>query len=224
MRLLAVFPAVLVLAACGTAPKPELPQGYGEGVIAYDPLPPEGGRPPLFQPPVWRVGDVFVLLRGNRVRLPLRVMRADEAGYELADPAGGRFVRDRELAVLGEGPPEGELVHVLAPRDVRYHWPLWVGKKWTQRFVDRTAGGESLPLEVRSEVEAMERVTVAAGSFDCLRIRRTSRLLLEGEYYDRTTYLWYAPDPGFEVRQLMGETEFELAEWQRAPVGAGQAR
>lgn len=223
MRSILAPTVLLLLGACASTKQHAIPRGMGEGVIAFDPAPPAGSTVRVYQPPAWGVGDTFVLLRGSRVRLPLKVVRADDTGYELTDPAGGRIVRDRDLAVLGEGPPGAELLHVLAPRDARYHWPLWVGKKWKQRFVDSTAGGESLPLEVSSEVEGVERVTVAAGSFECLRIRRTSRLLLDGEYYDRTTYVWYAPDPGFEVRQLVGETEIELAEWQRAPIGAAPA-
>lgn len=218
MRCAIPFPVLLVLAGCSSAPEQVMPEGFGEGVIAFDAEPAAGVQ--LVHPPAWREGDTFVLLRGGKLRLPLRVTRSDASGYELVDSSGGRIVRDRELAILGEGPVGGELLHVLAPRDVRYHWPLWVGKKWKQRYVDKTVGGGALPLEVQSEVEARERVTVAAGSFDCLRIRRTAKLLLQGEFYDRTTYVWYAPDPGFEVRQLLGEMAIELTEWQRAPIAA----
>lgn len=221
MRCAILLPVLLALVGCSSAPEQVMPEGLGEGIIAFDAEPPTGAQ--LVHPPAWREGDSFVLLRGGKLRLPLRVTRSDASGYELADSSGGRIVRDRELAILGEGPAGGELLHALAPRDARYHWPLWVGKKWKQRYVDKTVGGEAFPLEVQSEVEARERVTVAAGTFDCLRIRRTAKLLLQGEFYDRTTYVWYAPDPGFEVRQLLGETEIELTEWQRAPIGTAPA-
>jgi hypothetical protein len=55
---------------------------------------------------------------------------------------------------------------------------------------------------------------VIAGSYDALRIRRTLRLVDGGEkFLTRTQMIWYAPDPGIEVRQLLSDTMIELAEF-----------
>ena len=65
------------------------------------------------------------------------------------------------------------------------------------------------------EVEALDCVTVAAGIYDTLRIRRTLRLVGTGDQYlTRTQMIWFAPDPGIEVRQLLGDTMIELAEYR----------
>ncbi len=60
-----------------------------------------------------------------------------------------------------------------------------------------------------------------AGTFRALRIPRTSRLRIDnaGTFLDRVNVIWYAPDLGHEVRQVLGETSVELLEWRSAAVG-----
>lgn len=193
-----------------------MPEGQGRGVIAADPAPPEGAR--LWQRPQWRVGDAFTLLRGAQSRLRFTVREAGDGGYLLVGDDGNRMRRDADLGILGEWAAQGdEPTRLLSPADTRFHWPLWVGKKWRCEFVERSAGGPALPLQVSYEVEGVDTVTVAAGTFPALRILRTARLLVEGQrFLDRSTVIWYAPEPGLEVRQLIGESMIELVEWTRA--------
>lgn len=213
--------SLVCLAAC--ASRPPLPEGSGPGVVAFDPAPPEGAR--TWNAPKWSTGDRFVLLRGGGQRIEFSVAAIDERGYVLTGVDGVRMRRGLDLSNLGEWPADGseEGLHVLSPADTRFHWPLWVGKRWRCRYADRTAGGPSLPIETAYEVEDFDTVSTPAGTFPALRILRTSRLQAEGaQFLDRVSVIWYSPDLGVEVRQTHGETAVELLEWTRDGVSGGQ--
>lgn len=205
--------AMLLVAACSSAPA--LPEGTGPGVVAYDTAVPASTQ--LFEAPEWGVGDTFTLLRGGKQRMEFRVAEASADGYTLVDGNGNRLRRGRDLSNVGEWGPEGEqALHELTPPDARFHWPLWVGKRWRCQYADRTAGGQSLPIESAYEVEDLDTVTTAAGTFSALRIVRTSRLRIDGDYLDRVMVIWYAPALGLEVRQVFGDTAVDLVEWSSA--------
>ena len=104
----------------------------------------------------------------------------------------------------------------MSPADVRYHWPLWVGKTWSCRFVDRVRGGQALTMQADYHVEGLDRVEVPAGTFEALRVVRRLRLAepgAENRFLTRTQVAWYAPELGIEVRQLLGDTLVELVEF-----------
>jgi hypothetical protein len=210
---LAALAALAAFAACSATPA--LPDGEGRGLIAFDPAPPPGAE--TWQRPEWRVGDRQVLRRGGELRVELGVVRADDAGYELRDAASGlRIERDRDLAGLRDLPPpdSGDVpLRATAPRDVRYHWPLWIGKRWRCHLVDKAPSGDAVPLEVRYEVEGLDTVQVPAGTFRCLRVLRTARVDAPGRWLERTSITWYSPDAGIEVRQVIDGTAVELVEW-----------
>ncbi|MEO0652798.1 MAG: hypothetical protein AAFZ65_19145, partial [Planctomycetota bacterium] len=117
--------------------------------------------------------------------------------------------------------------HVVAgptladPIDPSYAWPLWVGKRWTGDYVRRESSGTELPVVARYEIDARETVTVPAGTFDCLRVWRRDAVNLEGNYLERTTIDWYAPEVGYVVRRLEGGLETVLE--QRLTQAAGAA-
>jgi len=206
----------LLVTACASAPP--LPEGKGAGLVAFDAAAPASTQ--VWGPPEWHVGDRFTLLRGGKLRIEFRVATITDEGYVLVDGKGNRLKRGRDLSNVGEWGPEGdEPLHVLTPPDVRFHWPLWVGKRWRCQYSDRTAGAKALPVESSYQVEDLDTIVTAAGTFPALRIVRTSRLLMEGDgggYLDRVVVIWYAPDLGHEVRQIIGDTAVELVEWQRA--------
>jgi hypothetical protein len=196
-----------------------LPPGEGAGLLAFDPAPPAGTR--TWQMPRLAVGDCFVLLRGGRQRIELRVADCDEDGYTIVDASGKVLRRGLDLANIGEfDPATGTGVHLLTPPDVRYHWPLWVGKRWRCAFVDRTVGRSAVPIEAEYLVEALDRIETAAGSFPALRIVRRSRRSDGDSYLERVAFTWYSPEVGHEVRQVFGDTSVELVDWQ--PVAAQQ--
>ena len=204
---------LLALFVCCAAP-PSLPPGEGEGLMSFDE--PPAGDVERFEAPTWRVGDRFVLVRGGKRRMALEVVEAKGAAYVLRDERGAELVRDRDLANLGERRPgQSDWSRMLAPKDQRYHWPLFVGKRWRCRYLDKAPGAAAQPVEAVYEVEAEDAIRTPAGSFRALRIVRTASLLREGDWADRTAIIWYAPEVGFEVRQLVGESMVELVEFRR---------
>lgn len=206
----------LALAACAA---PGIPEGEGRGIVGFDRRPPENAE--TFPAPVWTAGDRLVYLRGNQLHLAMHVEVGADGGYVLVDEASGeRQALSAELADLGlseRGPKEGEHVAVvaLAPGDQRYHWPLWNGKRWSCHFLRKVPGQPPLPLLVTYAVEAMEDVTVPAGTFRALRILRRASVAAEGRYLDRASLTWYAPALGVEVRRLEDGIVTELAEVHR---------
>lgn len=202
---------LILLASCGVVP-PAMPEAPGRGLLSSDEQPPPGAV--TWARPEWRVGEQFVLVRGEQRKGTLAVAAVTEAHYEL-DPGSGtriRVRRDRDLGNLGEWSLAGEPLHVLAPVDVRYHWPLWLGKRWSCEFVDRSPGAEPITMRADYLVEGLDTVTVPAGTFEALRVVRTVRRIGEAsEFLTRAQVTWYAPAIGCEVRQLVGETFVELA-------------
>jgi hypothetical protein len=208
--------AAFVFAACQGAPAPVPLAGEpGRGVVAADTSAPAGAV--TWPRPEWRVGDTFTLVRGKVVRGTFTVERADDAGYVLGTGGSMNLHRDRDLGNLGEWPAEGDQpLHLLDPVDARFHWPLWVGKRWSCEFVDKALGGDALAMHADYVVEDLDSVTVPAGTFEALRVVRTVRLLATDQpHLHRTQITWYAPSIGAEVRQILGDTEVELVEHRR---------
>ena len=85
-----------------------------------------------------------------------------------------------------------------------YQFPLETGKSWSIRVV-ATVPGQSQTRSVRVDAEVLgpERVTVGAGTFDTIRIRRQVYAGDAGLPYTETQileYEWYAPALGRMVR------------------------
>ncbi len=213
----AIFAVTFVLAGCAGAPASPAPAPVvpaGGGLVSFDATPPSGAV--TYARPQWQVGDEFELERGGTVRLRTAVAAIDERGYVLS--TGGQVVlrRDLDLANLGEWvAAEDRPLHVLEPADRRYHWPLWLGKRWTCEFTEVFADGRTVPMRASCVVEDLDEVTVVAGTFAALRIvRRLQRLDQEGAS-TFTQVTWYAPEVGHEVRQVFADQSVELVSFRR---------
>ena len=214
-RSLAAAAVVAVLSGCSSAPQP-MPEGSGRGILEAPKQAPQGVQ--SWPRPTWKVGDQFTLVRGQQLRGTFAVSAIEDGNY-IIDMGTGRLLhRDADLGNLGQWLTEtGEAERVMSPVDTRYHWPLWVGKTWQCEFVDRVRDGKAVTMQAGYLVEAMDRIEVPAGTFDALRIRRTLRLAGEegDKFLTRTQMIWYAPEPGLEVRQLLGDTLVELVAFER---------
>ena len=195
---------LLALTACHGAPT-SLPDGMGRGLVEADASPPAGAA--TWARPEWQQGERFAAVQGELSHGAFVVTAVEPEAYVLDVGSGRHLRRDRDLGNLGEWVTAGDAPQrLLSPVDVRYHWPLWVGKRWSCEFVDRMRGGPALPMRATYLVEGLDTVTVAAGTFEALRIVRTlHRLDAPGQFHARTQVTWYAPAVGFEVRQLTGE-------------------
>lgn len=214
-RSLVFLAAALGLSACAG---PTIPDGQGRGLLSHDRSPATDG--PTYARPTWQAGDRLVYLRGNAVRMTLLV-EVDDAGYRLVQQSTGEVqVLDRDFgdvsllaAPVGKQPAAPEIV--VAPPDARYHWPLWLGKRWSCHFLRKAPGMPPLPLLVTYQVDAIDTITVPAGTYETLRIIRRANVAADGSYMERVTLSWYAPSLGVEVRRLEDSTLTELAEVHR---------
>jgi len=191
-----------------------MPEGSGRGVLQVD-AQPEGVQ--TWARPEWAVGHRFSLVRGEQLRGTFEVKAIEDGVYVIDMGEGRELRRDADLGNVGEW-TDGEPKRLMSPADARYHWPLWVGKRWQCEFVDRVRDGKALPMLASYHVEGLDRIEVPAGTFEALRIARTLRLGLpeaQGKFLTRTQMIWYAPDPGIEVRQLLGDTLVELVEFSK---------
>ncbi|TAH34353.1 MAG: hypothetical protein EYC70_15515 [Planctomycetota bacterium] len=207
----------VLLASCVSL---ELPEGSGMGLVTWDREAPAGAE--TFPQPRWTPGDRYVYLRGNELRLPLRVEApapGDPAGAQwilVDEDSGIRVAYTEGLGELGQHKADAPLVtRVLAPMDAQFCWPLWVGKRWTCDFVSKSPGQDALPLLASYHCDARETVTTPAGSFDCLRIWRRAHVMFPGTFLERVTVMWYSPQAGYVVRRLDDGILLELAELQR---------
>lgn len=216
LRATLLCPTVLCLtmAACQSSPA-ALPESHGRGLVRADESPPADVA--TYERPTWREGDRFSMVRGEQLRGTYEVTSTDGDVYSIDDGSGRLLRRDLDLGNLGRWSPDEEPLRIMAPVDVRYHWPLWVGKSWQCEFVDQAPGGPALTMSASYVVEGLDQVRVPAGEFEALRIVRTLRLAggVEGKYLTRTQVTWYAPEPGLEVRHLLGDTMVELVDHSR---------
>jgi hypothetical protein len=182
-----------------------MPDGTARGLVSADAAPPPGAA--TWARPEWQQGERFAAVQGELSHGAFVVVAIEPEAYVLDVGAGRHLRRDRDLGNLGEWLAADDApMRLLSPVDVRYHWPLWVGKRWSCEFVDRMRGGPALPMRATYLVEGLDTVTVAGGTFEALRIVRTlHRLDAPGQFHARTQVTWYAPAVGFEVRQLTGE-------------------
>ncbi|RMH05159.1 MAG: hypothetical protein D6702_01190 [Planctomycetota bacterium] len=214
--------ALILLPAC--AAHDELPAGSGRGLVSWDRQPPAGAE--TFARPEWTVGDRFVYRRGDEIRAAFRVDAIDENGIRLVEEESGLFeFLDRDLGERGQDMPGlPKARRVFDPADSGYSWPLWVGKRWTCHYLSKRPGQKQpLPLLVRYECDAVEEVTVPAGTFRCLRIWRRARVAAKGSFKERTSLSWYSPEVGWFVRRLNADELTELVEVHRQGPAAGAA-
>ena len=203
-RRFAIQVLLLGLSGCQGVP-PSMPDGMGRGLVQADATPPAGAT--TWARPEWQKGERFAAVQGERSHGAFVVVAVEPEAYVLDVGSGLHVRRDNDLGNLGEWVTAGDAPQrLLSPVDMRYHWPLWVGKRWSCEFVDRMRGGPALPMRATYLVEGLDTVTVAGGTFEALRIVRTlHRLDAPEQFRTRTQVTWYAPAIGFEVRQLAGE-------------------
>lgn len=207
-----------LLLACGTLPACQgtgaaLPPG--QGLVTVDRDPPSGAE--LFEAPSWKVGDRFVYLKGGVSRLSFRVESTEAGVHRLVDEQAGLVTLvGEDLSERGQEKPDApELTVAYDPADFQITWPLWVGKRWSCHLVRRADGQEDVPLLVSYECDGIDTVKVPAGTFRCLRIWRRARPARQGNYLERISVEWYAPEVGAFVRRLNDSMLVEAVEIDR---------
>lgn len=205
-------PLLCLLVACRSTPDP-LPAG--DGLVTVDRTPPAGVE--AVPAPTWHVGDRFVFRKGGLARIAFRIDETVEGVHHLTDEQSGLVTLvTEELAECGQYKPgEPDLTRTFDPPDHVLAWPLWLGKRWSCNYVSRAPGRPDVPLIVNYQCDAVERIETLAGTFDTLRIWREARVAAEGDFVERTSILWYAPEVGVIVRRLADGMVTELEEVHR---------
>lgn len=194
---LAATLVTVVLAACGGSDEPEQ---------HFDRVPPTLG-----ETRVWRVSFTFNGGTPAVWSIEERVVLITADGYRIDATMDGQLVVRDEFdqgdLLLRSGPAvydtNGELDYVATcsysydPSLVLY--PRSVGQSWTtRRRTTECYDGWEPDLDVTVVVEAIEVVTVPAGTFEALRIVRRERATDYSQSVVETC--WWAIVPGRDVR------------------------
>jgi uncharacterized caspase-like protein len=112
-----------------------------------------------------------------------------------AVPAGGAIaVWDRSWNQLRHGDME------YAPYYPSFQFPLETGKSWSGNVTYTVDSGETVAHELKMQVVGWERVTVPAGTFDCMKITMTGHFVVRAAIGTGTGTVndaaWYAPSIG----------------------------
>ena len=171
------------------------------------------GPPPAnvtqYQVTPWQVGTEFVF----------KTTTAESERSRTAQVAGIRNHRGRQAYEYVRGNStflydvatnnwigtieNGTLVRSAEPFREVYQWPLWVGKTYRGKydFTNHTEGRTWYGTAPFWEVEAVETITVPAGTFETLRIQSGPG---KGVGFEET--YWYAPELGIHVKQQYRRT------------------
>ena len=220
LAVLVIFGATL--SACAGAPARPVPGS--EGVVVE--------APTFAMDDEWR----FV---GARFPAVIRVVgfEGDLVVTEFSgdtDCQGCRYFRDKNLTAVKIVNAQGVQPPYTTTGLRMLDFPLYVGKEWTQR-IELYSRGTLQPYSNRFRVEALEEVTVKAGTFKAFRITQYQEALAVGNLYRGTATRWWSPEVKWFVKfePFSGtrgrETELESFRLQamtrpQAPVPAATAR
>ena len=143
--------------------------------------------------PTYAVGDAWVLTDGT-----FRLSRLTRDAYVFS-AAGDREIwltRDLAVTFVKRG---AETLEIQTPP--RLTWPLEPGQRAVGRSIVRVAGAD-IEVEAHVRVEAAERVTVAGGTFEALRIHAVFDPEIPGQFGSQSATQRYgtaARDVTFEV-------------------------
>ncbi len=151
---------------------------------------------PRAERPTYAVGDTWVLSDGE-----YRVGRITRDAYVFT-AAGDREIwltRDLAITYVKRG---SDTLEIQEPP--RLSWPLEPGKRGIGRAIIRVANA-SIEVYTNWRVEAAERVTVAGGAFDALRIRYVFDPEIPGHFGSQSATQRYGP--------VAREAAFEVTWW-----------
>lgn len=193
---LSMLALALTLAGCVSPPQPRAER--------WNP-PPIGSR--------WEVAQRNTGSYGADARLKM----TRSADGEWAGQPAIIFTNDRG-GTLRVHPQTGQWFALVTPTGaplitfepaLGWSFPLEVGKAWTtrHRMTMHAAGGRAVDYELSCQVEAFEKVTVPAGSFDTFRIACRTTI-------DNIETFWTSPELGVMVKS-------SLRRGPGNPIGAG---
>jgi hypothetical protein len=156
---------------------------------------------PRVERPTYAVGDTWVLSDAT-----YRLARLDRNAYVFtaADDREIWLTRDLAITYVKRG---SETVEIQEPP--RLSWPLKPGTRGVGHAIIRVTG-IGIEAYTNWRVEAAERVTVAGGTFDALRIRYTFDPEIPGRFGSSSALQRYGP--------VAREATFEVTWWYAPQV------
>lgn len=173
--------------------------------------PPEGATTyeVTFPPPGSTWSERTVFRNGKSATEIFTAMKnAIHEGRPAHRASAGKLVRilDASTRSLTAIVVSGREVLRFSPHNGAFAPPLWVGKKWkhVMTVIDPVKGERQGPMRIPFEVEALEDVTVPAGTFKALRIRMDGELDgVEGMMTDLIRQTdWFVPGLGLTVKSV----------------------
>lgn len=174
-----------------------------------------GAAASLFDaPPAWQVGDTWMFRLADGRTDTLRVVRASDAGYAVAEHVSDGTARvlqfSRELTT-----DENSAVNAMSL--FRPAWPLGRPHTWTYAFSGISLYGQ--PSHYRTTYTtsgALDVVSVPAGTFAAIAIHIDECDLADGRC--GAVDVWYAPAAKWFVRADFEDSAFWVSRRGRATV------
>lgn len=138
-----------------------------------------------------------------------------DKSYSQSETSGGVITRiyslDSDGNRLSRTSTNNNSYCTYSPKRNRLNFPLYVGKTWTSTWTYSCAAGYREDASITATVDAYEPVTVAAGTFNALRVHSLTSLtnsndglLLNGATgtaaYQEDNTCWFAPEVGRIVK------------------------
>jgi len=161
----------------------------------------------------WQYTDVWKHTPGNLNRTEVTAVDANGVQVEIKRASTGA-VLSRSRFTTDMNPIDRGKMH-FAPFYARYAFPLTAGKEWTVDATgDNPAAGKRWRYQIKGKAVGWEKITVAAGEFDAMRVEVVSYYQGEevgsrgGSGQSKET-IWYAPAVNNFVK-----LEYQDTNWQ----------
>lgn len=162
-----------------------------------------------WQPPPVGWHGVVRITDGDSISTPAFRMLDDQSPYNgipayRISSGPSVIVCDRgngnQIAMLT---PDGSKQWEMTPDEGTFSWPLFVGKTWTAkyRYHDFRTQKDFDDVEADWKVEALEDVTVPAGTFKAFRLQSSP-----GANNATNITVWYAPEKHVVVKRVFERT------------------
>lgn len=162
------------------------------GLIGCASAPPRAERyvpPPLGS--TWTYQVTSTGSYGSVTQVPTSMRMAESVMFEgqmllKYETNAGATLQTPQVGVVASLDRAGKVLMRYDP-PLTYQWPLEVGRTWTQDITITLANGTKMPMKAAWKVEAVEDVTVPAGTF------RAWRVSLEDNYGFKQV-IWSVPE------------------------------
>jgi hypothetical protein len=165
--------------------------------------------------PVWKTGDKWTFRQADGSTFSNEVVDVKNDLFIVKSERDPElYGYDRRTANL-DSRIKADGSRMKATNDLRklFNFPIFDGKQWTDTtsgLPGETRGGEQQEAKffIRFNVEGIENVTTAAGTFNTYKIRHTLRNMKFRRNRDGWILFWYSPEAKWWVKQEVEKSSF----------------